>query len=464
VRLGAIYLKFPAAINFLSFSIFTSRERKVDVDMDLLPIQLPSYIKLGRRSKIRFGTYLNVSDGVKYRAATFHIFLQLPVELQVKILEECNAQTLFTLMCTSSHLRNLGKKLFWSQKDVWYYISGRDIAISDEEQKIDSIYWNAQFIKHIEQVEIEFGLDTGANIFLRVPDSNQPPFAVNAERRIPSGRRPPIAANAERYRMAFQRAFPSVKRVVINYSDRPIYPERGIPEDLTTFACALQSHYAVFGSRLSHPYNRQDPSSRDLYRLDSASQWILVQRAWTRNCVLPPTEKISGIVGTFTDQCWKKACVNRDVDAFRRLRHELYEQYHFNGPKIIPFTCPRNGCNTEFNSRAEWREHITTYPSSDHDQWVEVGGRVDYVGVLPAEIEHALLAKQVELDKAMKEVSDMLEHLRKTWGKPSSKRRQLYTKSFLTQLKDDPLCKYHSGGIEKSAIFRELQLIWAMGY
>jgi hypothetical protein len=416
-------------------------------DMDLLLIELPSYIDVGRRSKIPFGTYLNEFIGPKHTSATFHFFLQLPAELQLNILELCDARTTFKLMQTCSSIRKVATKLFWSQKDLWFYIAAEDLAISDEKQKPDSIYWNSEFVSRIEQVEIECGLNTmGPNT-----------------RILGSTTQPPVAADAERYRTVFQRAFPSAKRIVISDTKPYRDPQYGLLEDLTIFARALSTQYTVFGSLVSRQIRLRHPQPRDLYRLDSASQWTLVQKAWVRECVLPPTEKISGIVGMFVKFCWRDKLVGRDCTALRYLRNELYEKYHFGGPKQISFVCPRSGCDIEFKSAAEWRDHITTSdPHSNPDHLVGVGteGTPGYISALPADIENALLAKELEVQKAMKEVSDMKRVLKKIWGEEHSEQRRLYKEQFLAQLKDDPLCKCQHETPENSAIFHDLTRRW----
>jgi hypothetical protein len=299
--------------------------------MDLLSVELPSYIKLGRRSKIPFGTYLNEFIGTKHTSATFHFFLRLPAELQLKILESCDARTLFKLMQTCSSIRKDATNLFWSQKDLWYHISGLDLALSIQMRKPDSIYWNSEFVKHIEQVEIKFGPSMGT---------------LGLTNRFPgSVAQVPVAADAERYRSAFQRAFPSAKRILI--SDTNPYRDEyyGLIEDLTTFARVFQTHYTVFCTLLTHPIGSRHPRPKTLYRLDSASQWTLVQRAWTRESILPPTEKISGIVGMFVNSRRRDKYFGREHASLHSLRHDLYEKYYFGGPKQIPFVCPRNGCD-----------------------------------------------------------------------------------------------------------------------
>ncbi|PVH95208.1 hypothetical protein DM02DRAFT_601229, partial [Periconia macrospinosa] len=53
----------------------------------------------------------------------FPKYTHLPVELQLRVVELCDKQTLFQLMHTSQHLRTLAKKLFFSDREAWYGIN-----------------------------------------------------------------------------------------------------------------------------------------------------------------------------------------------------------------------------------------------------------------------------------------------------------------------------------------------------
>lgn len=50
----------------------------------------------------------------------FHRFRELPAEIQIKILESCDAATLFRLLQTCSSIRNEAEKLFYSHEVPWY--------------------------------------------------------------------------------------------------------------------------------------------------------------------------------------------------------------------------------------------------------------------------------------------------------------------------------------------------------
>lgn len=222
-----------------------------------------------------------------------------------------------------------------------------------------------------------------------------------------------------------------------------MHPQHGIPKDVATLARVFIPHYTVFFSFLSLPISHIRPRARDLYQLDGASQLTLVQKAWMRDSVLPPIENITGIVGTYVKIGERNEHLGQEQKALYLLRHELYEKYHFGGPKQTPFVCPRNNCDIEFKNAAEWRAHITLSKYRDHDRWVGIGtdNPPFYTSKLPAEIEDNLIAKELEIDEAMKHLSRENIQLEESWGEEGSEQRRLYEEQFLTQLKDDPLCK-----------------------
>jgi hypothetical protein len=354
-------------------------------------------------------------------------------------------------MQTSSGIRKTATKLFWSHEDPWYYILSTDIDIT-EERAPDSVSWDSQFVKHIEQVEIGFEIESA------------PPTHAFPRNTLGGSVLTPWADNADQLRAVFQRGFPSAKRVIISLRDpRWMHPPTQIPRALDTIARAFTPHYTVFIALPSRPVGsgRCRRLPKDLIRLDRASRWILTLKAWKQTSVLPPRENITGIVGTFIKADWRRCKVLEEAAAMEYLRHELYEKYHFGGLEQIPFACPRNDCDIEFKTAAEWRAHINTYQYQDHDQLVEIGkdGRLDYTSRLPAEVEDILIAKELEIDEAMKRSVCEKIQLAESYGEKGSEQRRLYEEQFLDQLKHDPACKSQDDP-KGSVLFRRLQWEW----
>lgn len=73
----------------------------------------------------------------------------------------------------------------------------------------------------------------------------------------------------------------------------------------------------------------------------------------------------------------------------------------------------------------------------DHDRWVRIGtdSPLDYTPRLPAEIEDALCAKELEIDKALKDFPPEEVQLKESLGEAGSEQRRLYEEQFLTQLR-----------------------------
>src|ERR1700761_2674267 len=134
---------------------FKSIEEAV-VTMEELSLETPSHINHSGDPHIPFYAYLKQSILLKYTAShpvEFHRYSQLPLELQLLILEECDAQTLFSLMRTCSTIRAQTKKLFWSHETPWYYASA---AWRQRPGVPGATELCPEFASQIEQVELDF--------------------------------------------------------------------------------------------------------------------------------------------------------------------------------------------------------------------------------------------------------------------------------------------------------------------
>lgn len=100
--------------------------------------------------------------------------------------------------------------------------------------------------------------------------------------------------------------------------------------------------------------------------------------------------------------------------------------------------------------------------NSDHDRRADNGGTIGsphYTSRLPAEIEDALMAKELDIDKAMKQSVEEIMQVGESYGRKNSERRRLYEEQFLTQLKHDPACKSQHDP-QRSVHFTRLQWEW----
>jgi hypothetical protein len=379
----------------------------------------------------------------------FHRYSQLPLELQLLILEECDAQTLFSLMRTCSTIRAQTKKLFWSHETPWYYASAAWIQSPGVPGATELC---PEFAQQIEQVELDFW-----------------PVAVGYWRHDLLGTNnwtsddDRLAQNVQAasvFWAKFQQVFPSAKRVALSHNawrmllltieDEFVALLRVSPPGLSVYIC------------LSMQKDRNSSKAMSLYRLDANSQWELLQQPWTRHRVVPPRRNITGIVGRFQRIEWKsKELYNRD-SALRQLRAEAYEKYHFGDKRQTPFVCPNPACREEFKKAGEYRYHMaalqpnTIYPPID-------GGCRYPVGSSPpsfTEVEKRLYALEIEHKEAMKSIfkeKDLL--LQEEWGKAKSEKRRLYKERFYAQLQADPAYQFN-GHPRNTLIWMSLLQQW----
>jgi F-box associated protein len=374
-------------------------------------------------------------------AQTFHPYLYLPLELILNILDFCDHQTLFRLTQTCSSIRRHTKALFWSHKAVWYHVSGLSILLSLPGSVKSSHLFDICpiFRSQIEQVELVLRRNHGFSWDqLSINDSTTLNFHGQSS----------IKHATELFACTFLRLYPSVKRIVI--IDQELGPNsifrigyiRRVEENCI-LARAFPPHITVLLSSVDEQPNEPFPYKRSLYRVDEASQLVVVKNNWTRERVIPPAVPITGIVGEFlrlsSNSQHSHNIYNRQ-NALEALSIEAFEKFHFGGKEHIPFKCP-HGCPEVFDLPGQYATHRKKiYFIRDHG-WNSTPDTItlQFLNSLPIEFRTFFTSITVELSKDKERYKRRDAQLRDSWGEHDSAARLNYEKAFLSQLKNDPM-------------------------
>ena len=85
--------------------------------------------------------------------ATFPQFQNLPAELQLQILSNCDRVTVWSIMRASPNLRKEARAAFWSDSNIWYPVDGFWLWNGGFAGDTDH---DMHFLKLVQQVEITF--------------------------------------------------------------------------------------------------------------------------------------------------------------------------------------------------------------------------------------------------------------------------------------------------------------------
>jgi hypothetical protein len=116
------------------------------------PLNWNRFATAGGETCVPFAHHVQ-RDTIHVTDAVFWPFLQLPRELQLRVIHFCDEATLFQLMHASSVTRNEAEQLFWSNPNAWYHVSGEWLLSGGF---TGHTLYAVDFLRNVQRVEIHF--------------------------------------------------------------------------------------------------------------------------------------------------------------------------------------------------------------------------------------------------------------------------------------------------------------------
>ncbi|KAF2274585.1 uncharacterized protein EI97DRAFT_354317, partial [Westerdykella ornata] len=344
----------------------------------------------------------------------FPKFLQLPRELQSRILRFCNSATLFQLMHVSSATRDEARKLFWSDPGSRYVVDGAWLEAGGYSgHTLDDV----AVLTLIKHVEVDFAAGSFVNWVWDGGESQwvEGPPADTADRM------------ADTFWQTFQRRLPCATNVVL----KSVHIESGgaAPAGLTMLAercpagirVSVSSLQKVAGCRLLLRKILWQPVWHDR---SQPATWKLVDVEDTAQSIVPPAKTFRGPVGAFLCIDHHSRRIGYLYMGISVLRIQAMEAYYTQNPQA-PIVCPVPECDLRFETPRAWAvhasdaRHITCYK-------------------FPTEtLERLFSEHEARLARINLQNADRGMALQREWGEEGSEQRRKREDEFLHQLQHD---------------------------
>jgi hypothetical protein len=280
---------------------------------------------------------------------SFHQYIKLPAELQLRVLGLCDAPTLFQFMRASRHLRAEAKKLFFSDQKTWYYLYGNHLL---DGCPAESTY-DIDFLACVQQLDLECGANTERLITESVPNSNTWP-------------QEPLKFDEKDFWQMIQRLFPRLKRVIFSQEARlPLDKDpvarcyrnlaQVCPQGIDVTICAAETEENVVGDRRKRVYWRLRAGQEDVDADTTLERDELLKSPLM--LVVPPRKAYRGPVGEFlkAEALFRKW--HDQGSAADMYEIAAVEKYHFE-KRHEPFDCCQANCIAWFEQPDQYTTHL----------------------------------------------------------------------------------------------------------
>lgn len=288
---------------------------------------------------------------------SFHRYAELPAELQLRIMQHCDAPTLFQLMQTTRDVRIEATKLFFSDPAVWYRLQAHSLL--QRPSAGESLY-EPCFLTNVKQLEIHSPHLTSG---VWKPDLEGRTFQSPEE--CSEFVDEHIKANIQAFWCTVRRFCPQVKRVMFT-KDGTSFPDKNVMTNCFQRMAQLCPQNLDVFFYTTEPAEEADRHRRKrmLWRLRTSDENTAIEMSPTLEkhleapelIVVPPQKPHRGRVGEFikAQTIWEKYCSQSFAAEFYRAA--AVEQHYFQG-RHEPFGCSVADCDAWFDQP----EHYTTH-------------------------------------------------------------------------------------------------------
>jgi hypothetical protein len=356
---------------------------------------------------------------------SFHRYADLPAELQLQVLQLCDAPTLFKLMHTSRDLRTESKKLFFADQNTWYRLQAHPLL--HRASPGESTY-DVCFLANIEQLDLECDL-TFQHL---LGDECWDTAVTGIESTQLCGDH--INAKINNLWRTVQRICPQIKRVMLSaeltsgHAKQPVtYGYRKLaqlcPQDIDVFLWVAETEDEAAGRR----------RRRVLWQLRAGQAHMDITAAPKREqrrtspgaIVVPPEKPYRGRVGAFNraNSLWRK--YNNQRHAAKMHRAAAVEKHYFQG-QCKPFGCPVPDCNAWFEQPEQYTTHLLATGHGPNE-------------AAPGDIEALFVENIKRIEELRQEQQAAHHYFWDWWDKLGTKQRNIAEKEVMDQLEQDTL-------------------------
>ena len=364
--------------------------------------------------------------------ASFEQYTKLPAELQLQVLQFCDAATLFQLMHTSRSTRAEARKLFFSDPGTWYIMEADWLLRGGY---TGHTMHDVDFIACVERLNVDFGW---MSAWTWMSDEASRDWEVEEEEAVATGYGG-MDEKIQRFWQTVAHRLPKLKHIILSddqdrYEEENPWNSRLPPAIFRRVArlcpSSISASVYLFEGRGS-VYQRME---RKLWRIRSSNKEATPTNAlqeWTQSTdhpgmpVIPPYRPFRGLLGAHEESYIKLTNAVAQRKAIQVLRIAALERHHFYNSHT-PFECPDRICfkwfenPEEYTSHAIWNKHART-------------------AELPAPLEAAFTENDARLDHLFDEAREMERPFLEWWGKAGSEERKVAEKEVIRQLECDPL-------------------------
>ena len=364
---------------------------------------------------------------------SFTQYIQLPVELQLRIFHFCDQPSLFQLMHTSRDARSEAKKLFFSHPDTWYSVEKKWLLAGGY---ASHTIIDLDFLACAEQIYVDFGWMHERTWMTEEGSNHWGGTEEDAVATAWGG----MNETMQRFWRTVRRCLPRAKHIILgddqdrsDYHDYQLPPNvyrkvgQMCPSDIRVSVDLVQGDGSI-RNRMERVLWQLTSTQKDA-SAEASQEWKLCP---TRNepIVTPPRRAFHGPVGKFLEQhtLW---CDIRPLKRAIRIHHIIAtEKIHFDGLHE-PFACPASDCDAYFDQAEEYTTHVI---ATKHDRKDD-----HYQYDLPSSIKKLFAENQERLDHLTAVSREKEDSFLEWWGKPGSEEARAAEIAFKRQLEHDPL-------------------------
>ncbi|OAL48448.1 hypothetical protein IQ07DRAFT_681852 [Pyrenochaeta sp. DS3sAY3a] len=346
----------------------------------------------------------------------------LPLEIQLHVLDFCSASTLFQVMHTSHKLRVEAAKLFWSQKNAYYYVEAYWLL---EGAYAGSTNWNLDFLASVQNIEI----DCDSASLDKILSSHDDKVNIQQDR-------------ITTFWKSITSWFPDVKQVLLSYPyerwenlEPALLPLHALvqacPLSIEIYTLVREKKTCPIQTGCASPYAKKIWRSV-AYRLGSGGFWIQAAGKEQHETILMPPKKFSGPVGEFSQLWYQSSIQQLRKWAFWPLVIRAIAHYYLEATPGYCLACPVQTCGDNSHDREEWVAHLVELHLPD---WKKLD--IAELDLLPGKTRKLLEEHSQGVEGRIEAIRQEFQKRRDEWDQAGATKQKLIERSWLEQLAHD---------------------------